>query len=174
MLGTETWGKDTKIFWAEQMKFIKSLSGVTTRHRICIQQVRKQSLKSTSTPWRNDWSNGVAIILNLDTGGGWVATFTSRPLVSRGKRPRYPLNKTLDSPRVGFDTPANSRFSWSCKNSHDSSVVELLALSLYQLSYYGSLALLTKHKIFKSTLNRREWIFRKSIGQKSSKGIWVR
>jgi hypothetical protein len=50
----------------------------------------------STTPWRRMGSECIdPHFLDLDTSWRWVVSFTLRPLYSRGKSPRYALNRRL-------------------------------------------------------------------------------
>jgi hypothetical protein len=48
--------------------------------------------------------------LDLGTSCSWVVRFTLRQLYPRGKSPRYPLYRRLDSPRAGLDDVEKRKF----------------------------------------------------------------
>jgi hypothetical protein len=51
-----------------------------------------------------------ATILVLGTRWRWVVSFTPRPLYSRGKSPRYPLDRRLDGPQSRYGRCGGEKF----------------------------------------------------------------
>jgi hypothetical protein len=68
---------------------------------------------ATAPRYEDVWGCGgiAAHILNFGTRWRWVASFTPRPLYSRGKSPWYPLNRRLGGPQSWAGCGGEETFS---------------------------------------------------------------
>jgi hypothetical protein len=98
------------------------LSGNSTHSRTCL--FRKMALcvyvyiykvkQSRYMPWRRLGGEEVLLLLihDLGTRWGWVVSITPRPcFYSRGKDPRYPLDRRLGGPQSRSGLEAQN---WNC------------------------------------------------------------